>query len=488
MGSGTTTFFLEPATAHTHLPYLPIFRAYKPQDDNDDSSLPLSYRRWWHFEVNGLLAANPENCTSLNLRVNLLNSCSWTEHQTITPVWQPASMSYAYTRVAGGPPVFTESTWRFDLSVDASVDAIFIAKFYPMTPPRFQALRDSVLADPHSRETVIGTTNGGGGMPPAFPLYRWDLDILGDVADTSVPTIFITSGVHPAELTSYFVVEGLVDWLLHNPAAERLRRLARVIILPSMNPTGLHHGNYRVTTGGVNLENEYAAPYDTSVVESRAIQDLVEELMASSSPIQLYLNLHSTHNCTTGCDFPFHYVHEPFYYVDGRGVSPAVRDLEETWVDIFKSKSEFVGKGESRFSTFATRQYVESFIHDQYSENPSYTGPGVMAITFEGTYEVGLHEQEFSSPALYQTVGGEMGEALLEYVSQLPECFGGQLVSCIELCHIPGEDNQGGAEMCEQNCIVQCPSSSASGLNGGSVAGISVAVACFALLGVFLYH
>ena len=57
-------------------------------------------------------------------------------------------------------------------------------------------------------------------------------------------------------------------------------------------------------------------------------------------------------------------------------------------------------------------------MHDRYSNNrPAYTGPNIMAITYETTYTRGRNGVVWNTPQDYRENGQEMALAILDYFS-----------------------------------------------------------------------
>jgi hypothetical protein len=248
------------------------------------------------------------------------------------------------------------------------------------------------------------------------------------VPDKKKKRVWIHAGIHPAENTSYWVVEGLVSWLLSGKQeAERALEGLIINIVPMANPDGVYLGNYRTNSRSVNLETQWRAPYNSTQNEIVALRSQIEAFMGTSSrpgsnPIEALLNLHSTH----GQVYPLHFQHIANSSFDlqrnNKGVIPEVHNKESTWIQAFKARSPFVAKGKTLSSTAGapTRPFVESMMHDRWSYDSQWRGnpnflPTVMAITFEGTYRFGPDGRTWNNPADFRRVGWEMGLALLDY-------------------------------------------------------------------------
>ena len=392
-------------------------------DDNNNSALGSSFRRWWHCQINGL------RTTGEQLRVQVTNS-GYTD--IILPVWALSTDggqtfgSYQRAPLSATPTV-SGTTISFTLNTPAGVTHLRLAKYFPYGV----ADRDRFLASlaGHPRVRLIqslGTSLQNRTLP------------MVELTDSSVPDagkhrVWIHSGIHPAETTSYFVVEGLIQFLLGgSPEAEILLDRLILDIVPMANPDGVALGNYRTNSQSSNLENEWASPYNSTQREIIALRTRIEQFMGTAAapggnPVQLLLNLHSTH----GFAYPILYQHvanASFNLVSSRsGVVPSVNALEGQWIAQLRSRSLFTSRGTTETSTNGapTRPFVESMMHDRWSIDPLWTGAPnfqaqIMAITWEGTYGKGPDTVAWNTPADYRQVGLEMALAMGDYFHVLP--------------------------------------------------------------------
>ncbi len=388
-------------------------------DDNGNRALPTTYRRWWHVQIGNL---NPNATTTLAMRVS---NAGYSD--IILPVWSHSvdrgKTFGSHTRVpTSATPTYSSSTHRFTLVVPAGVTDIRLAKYFPFTIADRNRLIARVRTHSHVRSTAsLGTTVGGRSIPM--------LEITnGTVPDKDKRRVWVHAGIHPAETTSYFVVEGLVDWLLSGSwQAEFALRHLIFDIVPMANPDGVHAGNYRTNGRSVNLEEQWAAPYNSTEREIVAMRAKIEQFMGTTSrpganPIELLLNLHSSHNVS----YPFHFQHKsnPNFNLttNNSGVIPSVNAKEGKWIASFRGRSAFVRLGTTASSSAGAprRPFVESMMHDRWSIDPKWTGAPnleqeIMAITFEGTYRRGPDRVTWNTTTDYARVGREMGEAIADY-------------------------------------------------------------------------
>jgi hypothetical protein len=389
------------------------------QDDNANSSLPSSYRRWWHAQVSQL-PSGAANTLQIELR-----NVGYTD--IILPVWSRSTdggQSFGkYERLpTGAVPTRSGSTHRFTLTVPAGVTDVRLAKFFPWTVSDCNQWITSIRS--HRRVRRVATL---GFTVQSRPIHMLELTNQS-VPDPGKRRVWIHSGIHPGETTSYFVVQGLVEWLLSGrPEAELAMDQLIFNIVPMANPDGVALGNYRTNSRSVNLETEWTRPYLSTERELVALRNQIESYMGTPqapgpNPIELLLNLHSTHGYT----YPMHFRHVANASFDlqsnPRGVIPSVHAKETAWIQAFQKRSPLVASGTIASSTLSppNRPFVEAMMHDRWSIDAQWLGSPkqreeVMAITFEGTYQRGPSSSRWSSADDYVQVGREMGLAIHDY-------------------------------------------------------------------------
>jgi hypothetical protein len=388
------------------------------ENDNASTSLPTSYRRWWHCEIGNL---NPAGTT---LVVTIANAGY---QDVILPVWAQSQdggqtfAPYARAPLSAVPTQPSSTQHRFTLVTPPGTNAIRLAKYFPYSVARKDAWLATLATHPRVRGiAVLGQSVQG------RPIQRVELTD-ANVPDAGKTRIWIHAGIHPAETTSYFTVEGLVAWLgSGDPFAEVLLDHAIVEIVPMANPDGVALGNYRTNANSVNLEDEWAAPYASPQPEIVALRSAIEArmgtpLLPGTNPIDVLLNLHSSHNV----DYPFHFRHTANAgwnpTTNNSGVLPIVNAIEGQWIAAFRARSAFASLGTTQSSSAGapSRPFVESMMHDRWSAIAQWTGAAqqdpVMAITFEGTYGLGPDQATWNTEADYRQCGADLGRALADY-------------------------------------------------------------------------
>lgn len=386
------------------------------EDDNANAALGTSFRRWWHAQLGNLVPGQ-------TLQITIANA-GYTD--IILPVWSLSTNGtsfgdYVRLPTSAVPTLIGSTQHRFTVTVPAGVTAFRLAKYFPYSVTRKDAWLATLNGDPRVR-SIVSIGNSAQGRP----IHKIEMTD-SSVPDAGKQRIWIHSGVHPAETTSYFTLEGLVAWLRSNdPLAAVLLDEALIEIVPMANPDGVFLGNYRTTSTSVNLENEWSAPYASAVPEIVALRTAIEGYMGTvaspgSNPIRVLLNLHSSHNVS----YPFHFRHvanaswNPTS--NNTGVIPLVNQVEGQWIAQFEARSPFVTLGVTQSSALTTRPFVESMCHDRWTAvNGWLNAPGlqspVMAITFEGTYGRGPDTVTWNTEADYRLCGEQMGKALFDHL------------------------------------------------------------------------
>jgi autotransporter-associated beta strand protein len=370
------------------------------RDDNGNASLGTSFRRWWHFQVDGL-----DSTAGSTLSMSLTRS-GYTD--IITPVWS-LDGGLTYQRVPGVVPTYSSATQTqsFTIQTPPGVSSVRLAKYYPYTIGMYDRFRASIAQNSYVREETIGQSAQGRDI------------VMHTLTDTSVPDggkerVWVHAAVHPSETPASFTAEGLIGWLTGGSDEARTLLSHTIFNVVAMaNPDGVALGNYRTTSTSVNLENAWAAPYTSTVPEIVALRSTIERFMGTaaapgSNPISMLLNLHASHNET----YPFHFVHQATYPTSG--VTAEVRALENRWISAVKARSAFAAlRTTDPQSTLSGRVFVESMMHDRYSVQPAWDS--VMAITFEGTYQAGPTAGVPNTPDNYRQLGSDMGWAVADY-------------------------------------------------------------------------
>jgi hypothetical protein len=75
------------------------------------------------------------------------------------------------------------------------------------------------------------------------------------------PALFLSARVHPGETPASWMMKGIMDFLTSDsPAAQQIRKLYVVFIVPILNPDGVVFGNNRCALAGVDLNRQWKLP------------------------------------------------------------------------------------------------------------------------------------------------------------------------------------------------------------------------------------
>ena len=99
-----------------------------------------------------------------------------------------------------------------------------------------------------------------------FPSFERDSPEAGLFSDQRCavikkPVVFLSARVHPGEVQSSHVLNGIVDFLMsQSPQASILLDEFTFKIIPLLNPDGVARGYYRLDTHNHNLNRFYLNP------------------------------------------------------------------------------------------------------------------------------------------------------------------------------------------------------------------------------------
>ena len=213
----------------------------------------------------------------------------------------------------------------------------------------------------------------------------WQLTITQDSpAKTSGKhTIFIHARTHPSEVQAFWVTNEIINLLTSESGfARTLREQCVFYIIPMYNPDGVELGYARQNANGVDLESNWDAA--TPEPEVQALRKRFTELMNSSNPIEVALNMHSSYLCK-----------RYFVYHHENGTSKAYTDLEK----------EFIGDVRRYFSKIENWDYFVSWTNGTPSVYPeswfwNHYQEAVMALTYEDMHCDSAGEYDSTAYAL----------------------------------------------------------------------------------------
>jgi len=226
--------------------------------------------------------------------------------------------------------------------------------------------RDALMSDlqrwalhPWVNIDVIGSSVRGA------PLYH--IVLTNPSSTTLKKRIWIHARTHPIEAESSWLARAMMDELLSGSmlSASILDNCV-VHVLPMLNPDGVELLLPRTNARGVDLESNWGA--SEAEPEVQALRAQFELLMASASPIDIALNLHSAYDCK-----------RYFVYHAAAGTSELFASMQQSYIGMVRKRFPEGIQAWDYFVSWTTGtpdRYPESWFWLNHRER-------VMALTFE---------------------------------------------------------------------------------------------------------
>ncbi|WP_250627345.1 M14 family zinc carboxypeptidase [Pinirhizobacter soli] len=350
------------------------------RNDNDDASLPDSFRTWWYVH-----AANIPTSATTRLEFTRLGFSD-----DFRPVYSYDGVHWQYfsdaeAGIAPGCVPEKPDTCRMVVNKRFEQPTAYIARTFPYTTKDLSNFLDGLHSPNVTRRLLT--------QSPTFgkPIEEITITDPVDRLDPSRRTVVVHARTHAAETGGSYVVEGLVRApLADTDTARRLRRTHVFRIVPMHNPDGVVAGNYRTNTSSINLENTWT--YDrteafpvylspTAPFENRQLNagTFAQALLERQQPVTLALNLHSSNSSPGTAAFFFpHFGTDPSRYDAGQRA-------------LFNRQVAFVRAVASHYSGRIEQPPADggaTFLNSFFPESWwwKHAGRDVNAITLETTY------------------------------------------------------------------------------------------------------
>ncbi len=367
-------------------------------DDNNDTSLPASWRSWWYVRMD-----NPVQ--GVQTKITVKNS-GWPYYYV--PI-------YSYDQVTWHHFTEDEVTQNQDneivLKKQFDNATVWIARFYPYTFTDLEKYLQTIKDNPSINIQTPGYSQKG------KPIY------LIKITDSTVPVsgkkrIFMHARTHCAETPPSFLIEGMIRYLLSGtPEASDILARFEFYIFPMQNVDGVIAGNYRSTPKSENLEmmwifdvNNPADLIGTIPPEVATVHRQARELMTDGGPpVSVALNLHASNSEP---DIrPFFY---PHFGTVALGYLPAEASLWESQLRFIDKIAIHYGATmiepapSDGGNSFVGKTYPESWWWANYQNQ-------VMAMTMEMTYGRAGYAPRWIEPDDLRHLGALLAVSIRDY-------------------------------------------------------------------------
>ena len=282
------------------------------RNDNDNASLPNSFRTWWFVRAEQVPVGQ-----NLRLEFTRLGFPYY-----FVPVYSYDGAGWQHfdeseVSLVPGCVVAVPDSCRIVVTKRFDAPTVWIARTFPYTTKDLSAFLAEIASDPNVRIQTLGTS----------PAYRHPIQLI-TISDAGFSaarkTVWIHARTHPAETGPSFVLEGLVRTVLANDDLGRALRARYVFrIVPMHNPDGVILGNYRTNAASTNLENQWLNTQRTLLLDGQAPLEnrllnefgMIPAALDAQAPVVLALNLHSSNSEPDTAAFFFpHFGSDPTRY------------------------------------------------------------------------------------------------------------------------------------------------------------------------------
>lgn len=268
---------------------------------------------------------------------------------------------------------------------------------------------DSLLADlPRWAQSPYVTIDSLGASVQNRAL--WQLTVTSDsLPGAPRQTVFIHARTHPGEVQAFWVTDAVINLLIsETPFARFMRRNCTFYIIPMYNPDGVELEYARQNAHHVDLESNWNAnPVEPEVA---VLRNRFSQLMASNTPIEVALNMHSAYVCK-----------RYFVYHDAAGTSVPYTVLEQSFIGSVRS---YFPNGIEPWYFFVSWTngtplvYPESWFWINFQE-------AVMALTYE--------DMNCPSAGNYDSTAYALVHGVADYLGLVP--------NGVEAQNLPAPDN-----------------------------------------------
>lgn len=169
------------------------------------------------------------------------------------------------------------------MKVQASSQAVTIAAQEIINNQYYVDWAEELTAQSEFTQSILGSSTQG------RPIYK-----IESRGENTHEWVVILGRQHPPEITGALALFPFVETLLSNSELSKyFLRKYNVLVIPNINPDGVHAGNWRSNANGKDLNRDWN---DFTQIETRLINDYLQGLVAQGQKIKFAIDFHSTKN------------------------------------------------------------------------------------------------------------------------------------------------------------------------------------------------
>jgi hypothetical protein len=172
---------------------------------------------------------------------------------------------------------------RLIMKVKASPQPVTISAQEIINNQYYVDWAEELTAQSAFTQSILGSSTQG------RPIYK-----IESRGENTNEWVVILGRQHPPEITGALALFPFVETLLSNSELSKyFLRKYNVLVIPNINPDGVHAGNWRSNANGKDLNRDWN---DFTQIETRLINDYLQGLVGQGQKIKFAIDFHSTKN------------------------------------------------------------------------------------------------------------------------------------------------------------------------------------------------